>query len=175
MSVMIGAGCGIRQKLADRKPASDQKTMIGEINRGWLRYQIYLIPASDLIASNSQRTKQGRGSLQFSIRIINMETSTSPLRRLCTGLDDYNLFYEYLLNGAKNDLLLVSGTDVSYPVSYSFENNYNAFPFEIINVGYSSEVSGKKRRRSDAMTLLFVDKIFSHDTLFCRVGKSTSL
>jgi len=50
-----------------------------------------------------------------------------------------------------------------YPVAYSFENNYNAFPFETINVGFKFS-KGIKAGTKD-LQLIYDDKVFARDTV----------
>lgn len=133
----------------------DNKILVDERSKGWLKYQVYLLPED--IAGKEQ------DKMMLSIRVINMENNTSPLRRLCTSLDDYNEYYEYLLNHCKEDITVSAGGALLYPVSYSFENNYNAFPFETINVGYRYKAGKEKYKGGVALT--YNDKVFAHDTI----------
>ena len=138
--------------------AREDKIQIAEFSKDWLQYKVYQM--NDLNRKGASKREQ---ALKLSVRIINMKDNTSPLRALCSNLDDYNIYYEHLLNGAKNELYLLTRDQIIFPVYYSFENNYNAFPFETINVGY---VLPKATRKNNATTLVFVDRIFSKDSIF---------
>lgn len=133
--------------------SSRGKELISELRTDWLHYKIFRLP------DTLQRPK-GNEYIQLSIRVLNTMDDTSPLRKLCTDLEQYNIRYEYLLNGAKNEVYLQSPKGISYPVSYSFENNYNAVPFETINVGYHISRLEKGTR------LVYVDRVFAQDTLY---------
>ena len=130
-----------------------EKVLLGEFTRDWLKYRLYLMP--------EKSGQMGHNKvMQLSIMVENMMDNASPLRKLCTNLDDYNTYYEYLLNGAKNEIYLQSAKSISYPISYSFENNYNVFPFETINVGYRTP------DRKKGTQLVYIDRVFSRDTLY---------
>jgi hypothetical protein len=144
----------------------NKKTQIAEYSKGDLKYKLYQMP-NDLSDKKSKNKKKLR-SVKLSLMIINMKDNSSPLRRLCTDINQYNIYYEYLLNTAKNELYLRTADKINYPVYYSFENNYNAFPFETINVGYALEHFDKKHTET---TLVFVDRVFSKDTLFFNLSK----
>lgn len=161
-AIVVGAGCSTSKPTAFRPVR--EKTLIGETEKGWLKYKFYLMPADNVASKVKGKSK----NVVFSIQVINMQDATSPLRKLCSNLDDYNIYYEYLLNQTKNDLTLTSGKSISYPVYYAFENNYNAFPFETINVGYSLDKGGRSRKTTKS--LLYVDKIFAHDTIRCNLA-----
>jgi len=137
--------CMPARKVAQTKPGQE---VLADRSRDWLRYEIYRLPDT-----------KGNNSIRLSIRVINTRDNTSPLRRVCTNLEDYNTCYEYLLNRAKNDIWLESRSGARYPVYYAFENNYNAFPFETINLGYSCPDKKHDYR------LVFVDRVFARDTL----------
>ncbi len=128
--------------------------MIGECRKGWLQYKVFMLPAE-----NNGETYHGKRTVALNIMVINMIDNTSPLRKRSADLEQYNIQYEYLLNTCKNEIILNGKKTVSYPVSYSYENNYNAFPFESINVGYA--VAAKKQ----SYQLVYVDRIFSQDTV----------
>lgn len=152
-SVIIG--CTSNKQLAH---VGGEKTLLTEDSAGWLKYKVYLLP------TNAEKSGQ-TDYMQLSIMVINMADNTSPLRRICTNLDNYNTYYEYLLNRCKDDLnLLVQGT-ILYPISYSFENNYNAFPFETINVGYKYDLRNKRNRHIKDLKLRYADRVFAHDTI----------
>lgn len=143
-------------------------TLIGEFDRGWLKYKFYSQPVEkSLITSTKKRKKDSGSEMLFSIKIVNMQDATSPLRKLSTNLDQYNVLYEYLLNQIKNDLTLHVGDKTLFPVYYAFENNYNVVPFETINVGYKS--SDLKRRKKISTSLIYADKVFLHDTISCKI------
>ncbi len=127
--------------------------LIGEYSRDWLKYKIFLLPEQP----GTSRAKNR--SLALNIRVINIMDNVSPLRKRSGNLDEYNTYYEYLLNGCKNEIYLNAGGRISYPVSYSYENNYNAFPFESINVGYT--ISKRKKKYE----LVYIDRVFSQDTV----------
>lgn len=135
------------------RTAMKQKELISELRTDWLHYKIFRLP-------DTLKRAKGKEVVQLSIRVLNTMDDTSPLRKLCTDLEQYNIRYEYLLNGAKNEVYLQSPKGISYPVSYSFENNYNAVPFETINVGYHINRLEKGTR------LVYVDRVFAQDTLY---------
>lgn len=133
------------------------KILIGERNKGWLRYEVYLLPADVPPGKHSSE------NMMLSIRVVNTYDNTSPLRKLSTSLDDYNQYYEYLLNHTKDDITMYANGALLYPVAYSFENNYNAFPFETINVGYKLSTRGKSAVKG--LRLTYDDKVFARDTV----------
>lgn len=137
--------------------ADNNSSPVYELHKDWLTYRVSLIPQAAGAENNRKTT-----NLTLSIRIINRKSNVSPLRGICTNLEDYNTYYEYLLNRCKDDISLVYDGKIAYPVYYAFENNYNSFPFETINVGYRFSPG---RRGPKEMKLVFLDKIFSHDTL----------
>lgn len=143
--------CNSTKKITKVVPRQS-KALVGSSERGWLHYEVFLLPVDSGIDKKNDVVK-------LSVRIVNKHDNTSPLRKLCNNLDDYNTLYEYLLNSARNEIYLQTSGAITYPVSYSFENNYNAFPFETINVGY--HIRPKKK----AMQLVYVDRVFARDTL----------
>lgn len=149
--MLAGASCKVG------KPASakqNDKILVSERSKGWLRYEVYLLPVE---------TKRNDENVMLSIRIVNTYDNNSPLRKLCTSLDDYNQYYEYLLNHTKEDITMTAKGTLLYPVAYSFENNYNAFPFETINVGYRFATT--KNAHAKALVLTYDDKVFGRDTV----------
>lgn len=134
------------------------KTQIAEYSNDELKYKVFLMPQESVTLKSKEKTK----SIKFSIMIINMKNNFSPLRRLCSDINDYNIYNEYLLNGAKNEIYLLTNSGINYPTYYLFENNYSAFPFETINVGYSVPSPVKKGTQ---FTLVYVDRVFSKDTI----------
>ncbi len=135
--------------------STDAPLLIGEAHKGWIKYQIYAVPTDNYISTNHNYTSH------LVIRIINTDKDgASPLRRICSNLDDYNSRYEYLLNRAKDDIVLMTSKKVLYPVYYAFENNYNVLPFETINVGYTIT-----EKRPTQYELMFTDRIFAQDTV----------
>lgn len=116
-------------------------------------------------ATKKQQNKTDK-NIKLSIMVVNMNSdNASPLRRLCSNLEEYNIKNEYLLNSAKNDIYLVaSDNTIKYPVYYAFENNYNAFPFETINVGYAFKNNETKKMKK--IKLVYIDRIFSNDSIF---------
>jgi hypothetical protein len=152
--------CGCMALLGSCAPARkaldvpSAPTELADHTQGWLRYKVYRQPAA---ADRHHRDR----ALKLSIRVINMEDNSSPLRRLCGDLQDYNTYYEYLLNGAKNEIYLEGKKGIKYPVFYAFENNYNAFPFETFNLGYT--FSG--REKLEDYNLVFIDRVFAKDTI----------
>jgi hypothetical protein len=59
----------------------------------------------------------------------------------------YNTYYAYLLTQAKYDLLLLTERNKAYPcTNFTFENNYNAFPFDAFTFGFSLAGSKKNRK-----------------------------
>lgn len=150
------AACSSNKQVA----ISNTKKQIAEYDIDWLKYKIYLMP-QDTMTVKKHRTKADK-NIKLSIMVINMKDNFSPLRKLCSDIDQYNIYNEYLLNGVKNEIYLQTGTNINYPVYYSFENNYNAFPFETINVGY--KLTHKKKDHNEPK-LVFVDRVFSKDTI----------
>jgi hypothetical protein len=150
----VTTGCGSPKRLVRTEP--QEKRLISEYEKGWLKYKVFLLPADE----NDQRYAGKNEIIRLSIMVVNIKDNTSPLRKLCSNLDQYNIYYEYLLNSCKNELSLQSAKHVAYPVSYSFENNYDAFPFETINVGYRIG-----RSKKESYKLVYVDRVFSQDTL----------
>jgi hypothetical protein len=154
--LLIAAACGSNKHVT----TNNTKKQIAEYSVDWLKYKIYLLP-QDTAGSKKHRNRADK-NIKLSIMVINMKDNFSPLRKLCSDIDQYNIYNEYLLNGAKNEIYLQTGTDINYPVYYAFENNYNAFPFETINVGY--KLIHKKKDHSEPK-LVFVDRVFSKDTI----------
>ena len=146
-----------------------KKTLIRECDKGWLQYKVYVMPPRDSMVVVGHKRKQ-KVPLVMSIMIINTQTGASPLRAISGNLEEYNTYYEYLLNQAKNDFILFKGTSPEYPVYYAFENNYNVFPFETINIGYPGSVRPSLKELKK-MNLLYLDKVFSHDTLLMNLGQ----
>ena len=56
-----------------------------------------------------------------------------------------------------------------YPVYYAFENNYDAFPFETINVGFEYDLRKNGINSLKNLQLIYTDKIFSHSTISCNL------
>jgi len=150
-----------------------QKTLIKEREKGVFRYKVYIMPNQNQ-AKTRAFSKKSKVPLVLSIRVINKDGGVSPLRGICQDLRQYSILYEYLLNAAKNDFVLLNGNEFEYPIYYSFENNYNAFPFETINIGYSGSVNPSATQLKK-LRLLYMDKIFSHDTLLLNLGQSITL
>lgn len=136
--------------------ARTERELISEYRKDDLLYKVFRLPDKP---GGERVASAGNRNVMLSIRVINMKDNASPLRSRCTNLDEYNTLYEYLLNSCKNEIYLQNGKNISYPVSYSFENNYNAFPFETINVGYHIS------RKSSNCKLVYVDRVFSRDTI----------
>ncbi len=170
-ALIIATGC--KQSSLIRQSSPLEKELLGTYSRGWITYKIYRLP----LASTARGTSKRNTELVLSIKIINTEENgASPLRRQSKNLDQYNVLYEYLLNQAKNDLTLVSGNAIAYPVYYAFENNYNVVPFETINVGYDISSLQRRRRKNNAeLRLFYMDKIFAHDTLSCSLTHPQSI
>jgi hypothetical protein len=158
------AACSVKHTTSNVAVRED-KIQIAEFSKDWLQYKVYQM--NDV---NKKRTSKKEQTLKLCVRIINMRDNVSPLRSLCSNLDEYNSYYEHLLNGAKNELFLLTGNQISFPVYYSFENNYNTFPFETINVGYALPKASKK---SNKTTLVFVDRIFSKDSIFFNLNNNS--
>jgi len=139
---------------------AQDREALAQYSRPGLQYNLYLLPEDSATA----RGKKAAPYARFSIRVINTADNASPLRRLCHNLDEYNTYYEYLLNRALNDLQLIDNGAILYPVSYSFENNYNAFPFETINVGYRIDLR-QARKKKHALKMVYADRVFAQDTI----------
>jgi hypothetical protein len=154
---LFAAGCSSSKHAAVN---SKDKVLLAERDAGWLKYKVYLQPATDT-AANKKRPR----NMQLSIMVINMHDNTSPLRKIVTDLEQYNICYEYLLNRCKDDLHLYDHGKVLYPIAYSFENNYNAFPFETINVGYRYDLNKRKNRHMQGLVLEYADRVFAKDTI----------
>jgi hypothetical protein len=171
IGLLVCFGSCHTQRQFSNTPLVASKTLLATCDKGWLRYKIYQLPIDKQTTKKSKQSKNSH-PLVFSIMIINQENGDSPLRRICGSLEQYNALYEYLLNQAKNDLALVSGTNVLYPSYCSFENNYNAFPFETLNVGFSADALARyKVRKSVPVRLLYMDRVFAHDTVTCDINK----
>ncbi|MFA6152122.1 MAG: hypothetical protein WC716_12425 [Chitinophagaceae bacterium] len=154
---ILFSGC-ITKHLTSTDGSKDNRIQIGEFQKGDLSYEIFRLDNFNQITSEQSKLK----TIKLSVRIINKGGGQSPLRAISNNLDEYNSRYSYLLNNAKNDLIIKTHSAVLCPVYYSFENNYNAFPFETINVGY--ELNRKQAKGS--VQLIFVDKIFTQDSIF---------
>lgn len=150
------AACSVPARIT----ATQGPQMVSELTRDWLRFNVYTIPQS--LTQQHHSRKSGTSQIIFSIRITNMKDNASPLRKICGDLEQYNTYYEYLLNQCKDQLSLQSGNEIAYPVYYAFENNYNSFPFETINVGYRFKA---RRDGLENARLVFIDRVFTHDTL----------
>jgi len=156
LCLLICGGCRSTKHTA--APVQERK-LLSSCERPGLRYELYRLPADSVM---DYRHSSDVPYFKFSIRIVNTADNASPLRRLCHNLEEYNTYYEYLLNRAVNDLQLIACGTIMYPVSYSFENNYNAFPFETVNAGYRfSNRSGKCRE----LELRYTDRVFAQDTI----------
>lgn len=151
IAVMCSASCKLTSK--HMSSAIHSPLLIDEVDKGWLRFSLYVL--NDTVAN-------GQHEMLYSIRVVNTSDNFSPLRKIVKNIDEYNIAYAYLLNQAKNDFILFSNNDLFYPSYYAVENNYNAFPFEAINVGYS--ILEKKQRHSDRL-IAYVDKVFTQDTI----------
>lgn len=139
--------------------AGTEKYQVGGIELSGLSYKVFVLPGQP--DQSGIKHKSDGQNLILSITVTNREDNISPLRKISGNLDQYNTYYEYLLNRCKENLVLRNGSELFYPVYYSFENNYNAFPFETINVGYRL----KRTRKEKALTLQYTDLVFAHDTL----------
>jgi len=149
---------------SSRKISITQGTSILPVattTRPGLQYNLYLLPADSVSVPYTR----------FSIRVLSTTDNFSPLRRLCRNLQEYNTYYEYLLNGAAQDLLLVDRGQILYPVSYSFENNYNAFPFETINVGYRYGRQPRRPKKRD-LKMIYTDRVFAQDTIVFNLNQT---
>jgi hypothetical protein len=142
-----------------RTAVNTEKYQVSGLDINGLSYKVFVLPQQP--GPNESRHKGSSRNLIFSITVTNTLDNTSPLRKISGDLDQYNTYYEYLLNRCKENLVLKNGNELAYPVYYSFENNYNAFPFETINVGYRL----KPLHKNNALTLQFTDLVFAHDTL----------
>lgn len=155
ISSILMTSCTTNKKTVS---VNNDKVLLTERSAGWLKYKVYLLPATEM-------SRKGANNMMLSIQVINMQDNTSPLRKICADLDQYNTYYEYLLNRCKEDLLLYWKGEILYPVSYSFENNYNAFPFETINVGYKYDLNKKRNKRMKDLKLAYTDRVFAQDTI----------
>lgn len=158
LAVVLAASCSVK-KTASHKQPQRGVVQVAQFKKGDLSYEIYRQP---LAGENMQATAKGKqNTIRLSIRIINKAGNVSPLRAVSANYEKYNINNEYLLNGAKNDIMLLVKGLVIYPSYYSFENNYNAFPFETINLGYSLTTQQRKL----PVELIFVDKVFTQDSI----------
>jgi hypothetical protein len=139
-----------------------KKVQIAEFEHDWVRYQVYLL--------TNEKINRKSNAVKLSIMVINTKNNSSPLRRLCSDINQYNVYNEYLLNGAKNEIFIMKADRIYYPIYYSFENNYNAFPFETINIGYS--LPSPSKRQNDSTTLVFIDRVFAQDTIYFNLTKN---
>lgn len=160
VSAILTGGCMSHKQMSSSGNADN--ILLGEYRKGWIKYQVYQMP---LETSTQSPARKKIETVKLSIRVINTEDGTSPLRKRCGSLEEYNTYYEYLLNGAKEDIVLLQASKVFYPVFYAFENNYNVVPYETINVGYVKKRA--RRKNAEHAQLLFNDKVFSGDTLVC--------
>lgn len=142
-----------------------EKTLIAEYANGWLHYKVYLLPGSSAGLTGKQKE-----NLTLSIMVVNIKDNTSPLRKRCTSLDEYNHYYEYLLNSCKDDIVVRDGKKELYPVYYAFENNYDAFPFETINIGFEYDLRKKGLSSLHKLQLIYTDKVFSQAVVNCKLN-----
>jgi hypothetical protein len=129
---------------------------VAAYRKGDLRYDLFLKKYNNV---------HNKRNVDFVLRIINIENDVSPLRAISKNLDEYSVHYEYLLNQAKDDFALYVDGKSLFPLSYSFENYYNTFPFDALNIGFAS---GTKLQGKNA-ELVFVDRLFSRDSIFFNI------
>jgi len=165
--LLLLAFCGLAACHTARQTATmvKEKTLIAEYANDWLRYWVYLLPGD-----NSELAGKQKENLRLSIMVVNMKDNTSPLRKRCTNLDEYNQYYEYLLNSCKNDIVVRDGKKELYPVYYAFENNYDAFPFETINIGFEYDLRKKGLSSLHKLQLIYTDKVFSQAVINCKLN-----
>jgi|GEM_PF-4592264 len=156
--VLTGA-CSVKKAVAPERQVATKK-QVAQFRKGDLAYEVYRQYLTETNGKKADRSK--KESVRLMIRIVNKANNVSPLRAMSGSYDAYNSNNEYLLNGAKNDIMLLIKGQYIYPLYYSFENNYNSFPFETINLGYS--ISRQQKR--SAVQLVFIDKVFTQDSIF---------
>lgn len=159
-SLLLGGCKGVKESLGstDWRRKSAVSVLVAEKQVGWLKYQLYFKP----------QDPKGKNQIVVSLRVINTENNVSPLRRISNNIEAYSTYYEYLLNSAKNDFILQTATYELYPKWFAFENNYNAFPFEVLNVGFEDNAL---RKKDVPLTLLFTDRVFSHNVVSLKITK----
>lgn len=157
------ASCGFVKKQTVSSSVAPSQKLIAQVKKDWINYQLYQL---------SDTTVQQQRSRLFAIRIVNTADNYSPLRKLSSNLEAYNTMYAYLLNQAKYDLLLQSDKGKQYACSYyAFENNYNAFPFDAMTIGFTIE--GKKRYRHAQQQIQYIDHVFTQDTILFQLPKAS--
>lgn len=135
------------------------KRQIAEFTKGDVRYEVYQI-------QKEAPTKSKSKILNLSIRLINVGANVSPLRAISKDLEQYSANYEYFLNHAQQDVFLRIKNEPVFPKYYFFENNYNAFPFDVINVGFAIGAQQIKK----GVQLVFVDKLLTRDSIFFNIN-----
>ena len=159
VAVMAAFSCSVKNTAFLKQPKKKTE-QIAQFKKGDLSYEVYRQYAT---GENMQMAADPKQSpVRISIRIINKGGNVSPLRAISGNYETYNINNDYLLNGAKNDIMLFVKGRLIYPSYYCFENNYNAFPFETINLGYSLTT----KQRKSPVQLIFVDKVFTQDSIF---------
>jgi hypothetical protein len=157
------SSCLLVKKHAHSSLISTTPALIVQIKKGWINYQLYKI--SDTTVSKIR-------SMQFAIRIVNTLDNLSPLRKLSNNLDMYNTYYAYLLTQAKYDLLLLTERNKAYPcTNFTFENNYNAFPFDAFTFGFS--LAGSNKNRKAQKYIQYIDQVFTKDTILFQLPKAS--
>lgn len=164
LSSLILSACTMQRKTsAGTTSPTQQKQLMGEQTRGWLQYRFFLHSASPCVSVEHQKGIE----LVMSIVVVNKYDATSPLRKVCSSLEDYNTRYEYLLNDARNDIAIEWAGHVYHPVYYAFENNYNTMPFETINIGFRTD--RKFGRKHGTPMLRFANMAMGSDTVSCQL------
>ncbi|GAA4450457.1 hypothetical protein [Rurimicrobium arvi] len=149
LSVVL-LSCGESKNLL-KSPAQNRR--VSGYATDSFRYEVYQLPS-------------GKETLALSLRIVNVAGTQSPLRMLSGNIEQYSTYYEYLLNRAAADFRLVCDKEELAPAAYSVENNYNAFPFETINISF---YTGRKARSRKRKVLLFADNVFSHQVIWMKM------
>ena len=117
------------------------------------RYELFQLPSDKQV-------------MNLSLRIVNVKSGESPLRLISADIHQYTAYYEYLLNQAPADFKMIYKGQELFPVSYSVENNYNAFPFETINISFKT---GPKAGSRKPKVLLIEDNVFTHKIIWMKL------
>lgn len=131
----------------------EQKRKVSEYANDSFRYELFQLPS-------------GKQTTNLSLRIVNIKTGESPLRFVAADIRQYTAYYEYLLNQGPADFRMIYQGQELLPVSYSVENNYNAFPFETLNISFKAD---RKAGSKKPKVLLFEDKVFSHRVIWMKM------
>lgn len=108
-----------------------------------------------------KRSQNMRGTAWFNISFKRTDGAVSPLRYQLAAKEEYDKRYNYFLNEAHNDLVLVyNRKDTLHPMSYTFENNFNLTPQETMVVGF--ELPAGVPYAEKEMQLSYIDQVFKN-------------